>query len=243
MEKTEDTQLAHIKGAVEALLFVNEKPVTLEQIKSALETVGAAEIKKVIAQLTREYDEQKRGMIIKEIAGGYQMLTNSTYASYLRAFYKTKHKEKLSKPALESIAIVAYKQPVTRADVEIIRGVNSDGVMTSLETKELIKIVGKKDVPGKPYLYGTTKLFLEYFGLKSLDDLPNLAEFPDLLPPEEKETDEESSELESVQVAESVKVSEKSQEIEQTQEQAEVQAQTATVEADEQEHEKPENES
>jgi segregation and condensation protein B len=120
------------------------------------------------------------------------MLSNPAYASYLRNFYKTKHKEKLSKPALESMAIIAYKQPVTRSDIELIRGVNSDGVVTNLLEKELIKVVGRKDIPGRPYVYGTTKQFLEYFGLKSLDDLPVLEEFPTLQPPEESDRIEES---------------------------------------------------
>lgn len=177
-----DVQLQHIKGAIESLLFVNEKPVTLDQIKKVLETVGAADIKNVIVSLQNDYEAKRSGIMIIEIAGGYQMLSNPIYASYLRNFYQTKHKEKLSRPALESMAIIAYKQPVTRTDVELIRGVNSDGVVAHLLDKELIKVVGRKDVPGRPYMYGTTKQFLEYFGLKSLDDLPALEEFPALQP-------------------------------------------------------------
>ncbi len=178
-----DEQFQHIKGVVESLLFVNEKPVMLDRIKKVMETVSSADIKKAIFILQSEYDERSSGMMIVEIAGGYQMLSNPVYASYLRSFYKTKHKEKLSKPALESMAIIAYKQPVTRSDIELIRGVNSDGVVAHLVNKELIKVVGRKDVPGRPFVYGTTKQFLEYFGLKSLDDLPALEEFP-LLEPE-----------------------------------------------------------
>ena len=183
-----DEQLQHVKGVVASLLFVNEKPVTLDQIKRVLETVGAADIKKAIISLQNEYEGGRSGIMIVEIAGGYQMLSNPAYASYLRSFYKTKHKEKLSKPALESMAIIAYKQPVTRSDIELIRGVNSDGVVAHLLNKELIKVVGRKDVPGRPYLYGTTKQFLEYFGLKSLDDLPTLEEFPTLQPAAESNT-------------------------------------------------------
>lgn len=177
-----DGQLQHIKGAIESLLFVNERSVTLDQIKKVLETVGAADIKNAIVRLQNDYETKRSGIMIIEIAGGYQMLSNPIYASYLRNFYKTKHKEKLSRPALESMAIIAYKQPVTRTDVELIRGVNSDGVVTHLLDKELIKVVGRKDAPGRPYMYGTTKQFLEYFGLKSLDDLPALEEFPALQP-------------------------------------------------------------
>ena len=182
MEPMEDSQLNHIKGIIEALLFVNEKSTTIEQIKKAFDTISAVEIKKAVEILKKEYEERKNGITVVEIAGGYQMLSNPLYASYIRNFYQTKHKEKLSKPALETLAIVAYKQPVSRADVELIRGVNSDGVVAHLLDKELIKVVGRKDVPGRPFLYGTTKQFLEYFGLKSLEDLPKLEEFPNLKP-------------------------------------------------------------
>lgn len=181
-ENQTDGQVQHVKGVIESLLFVNERPVTLDQIKKVLDTVSGADIKSAIAHLQKEYEGRKCGMMIVEIAEGYQMLSNPAYASYLRSFYKTKHKEKLSKPALESMAIIAYKQPVTRADIEMIRGVNSDGVVAHLLSKELIKVIGRKDVPGRPFVYGTTKQFLEYFGLKSLDDLPTLEEFPSLQP-------------------------------------------------------------
>ena len=180
-----DEHNRHRKGVVEALLFVNEKPVTLDQIEKVLETLTTAEIQQIIQNLSAEYKQRQSGMKIVEIAGGYQMLSNPHYAGCIRDFYKTKHKEKLSKPALETLAIVAYKQPVTRTDVELIRGVNSDGVIAHLLTKELIKPVGRKDVPGRPFLYGTTRQFLEYFGLKSLEDLPTLEEFPNLLAPGE----------------------------------------------------------
>jgi len=169
-------QINHIKGAMESLLFVNEKPVTLEQMTKAIDTLKISEIKDIIHSLMKDYQEKNGGIIIVEIAGGYQMLSNSHYAAYIRNFYKTKHKEKLSKPSLETAAIIAYKQPITRGDVEIVRGVNSDGVVANLLNKELIKIVGRRDVAGKPYLYGTTRQFLEYFGLKSLDNLPKLEE-------------------------------------------------------------------
>lgn len=181
----------YIKNVVETLLFVQEKPVTIDQLKGAIDTAGAVEIKKAIKALMDEYEEKDGGMTIVELAGGYQMRTNPQYASYVKEFYKTKHKDKLSKPALETLAIIAYKQPVTRADVELIRGVNSDGVVVHLINKELIKVAGRKDVPGRPFMYGTTKQFLEYFGLKSLDYLPKLEEFPSLLGDEEKEMDED----------------------------------------------------
>lgn len=167
-------QEGYIQKVIEALLFVSDKPVMLEQFKDVFDSLGPGEIRSAIQELKNEYENQKRGMVIVEIAGGYQMLSSSEYVSYIRKFFKTRVKEKLSLPALETLAIVAYKQPVSRAEIEIIRGVNSDGVMTHLADKGLVKIVGRKDAPGRPFIYGTSKLFLEYFGLKSLSDLPKL---------------------------------------------------------------------
>ncbi len=170
----------HVKGTIEAILFVSEKPISLDQLKEVLPTVSGAEIKETAEALKKEYDDRRAGFVIVAIAGGYQMLSSSHYALEIRNFYKTRHKEKLSKPALETLAIMAYKQPVARIDVEMIRGVNSDGVVSHLLEKGLIKIVGRKDVPGRPFLYGTTKQFLEYFGLRALEDLPKLEDFPAL---------------------------------------------------------------
>ncbi len=177
----EQQRNAYLKGAVEALFFISDKPVEIDQIKEALQTFEASEIRQVVRVLQTEYEEQGRGMILTEIAGGFQLLSNPQYAEYVRNFFKTRVKEKLSRPALEALAIVAYRQPVSRADIELIRGVNSDGVVTHLLEKSLIKIVGRKDVPGRPFIYGTTKLFLEYFGLKSLKDLPKLEDVSELL--------------------------------------------------------------
>ncbi len=177
----DQTQSDHLKGAVEALLFVSEKPVMIEQIKDAIAGSGAVEIKAVLQQLKVDYDHSPRGMSVVEIAGGWQMLSSPGFAEYIREFYKTRHKEKLSRAGLEVLAIIAYKQPVSRTDVEVIRGVNSDGTVMHLLNKGLIKIAGRKEVPGRPYVYATTALFLEYFGLRSLEDLPKLEDFPALM--------------------------------------------------------------
>ena len=176
----ETSLMEQIEGTIEALLFVSEKPLTLEQFKDILETIGTTQIKEAMTNLQKEYAQKNRGMVIAEIAGGYQMLSSPHYALAVRRFYKTTHKEKLSKPSLETLAIIAYKQPVARIDIELIRGVNSDGVVSHLLLKGLIKIVGRKEVPGRPFIYGTTQQFLEYFGLKSLGDLPKLEEFSQL---------------------------------------------------------------
>lgn len=184
---------AQTLGVIEALLFISEKPLTVDELKKVLRAATAAEIKKAVQSLNQEYTGRLSGMTILEIAGGYQMLTNPRYAPHVREFFKTKHKEKLSKPALETLAIVAYKQPVTRMDIELIRGVNSDGVVAHLVDKELVKIAGRKDIPGRPFLYGTTKQFLEYFGLKSLESLPKLEEFPDLKPVVQQDSSDPAS--------------------------------------------------
>ncbi len=175
-----DEQIQDYKSAIEALLFVSEKPVLLDQLKEVFPQLSPSQILDLIKQLQEEYVNRTAGMVVVEIAGGFQMLSNSHAAPYIRQFYKTKTKEKLSRPALESLSIIAYKQPVGRAEVEIIRGVNSDGTIAHLLNKGLIRIIGRKEVPGRPFLYGTTKEFLEYFGLKSLEDLPKIEEFTQL---------------------------------------------------------------
>jgi segregation and condensation protein B len=175
-----DEQIQNYKSAVEAILFVSEKPVVLDQLKEVFPELKPSQIHDLIKQLQDEYVNRASGMVVVEIAGGFQMLSDSHAAGYIREFYKTKTKEKLSRPALESLAIIAYKQPVGRAEVEVIRGVNSDGTIAHLLNKGLIKITGRKEVPGRPFLYGTTKEFLEYFGLKSLEDLPKIEEFNQL---------------------------------------------------------------
>ncbi|MBF0123580.1 MAG: SMC-Scp complex subunit ScpB [Candidatus Omnitrophica bacterium] len=177
----DQSQMDHLKGAIEALLFVSEKPVTLDQLKEAAQVAQVADVREALKSLMMDYANANKGIAIIEIANGFQMLSSPAYAAYIREFYKTRHKEKLSRPALETLAIIAYKQPVSRTDVEVIRGVNSDGVVMHLLNKWLIKISGRKEVPGRPYVYGTTTQFLEYFGLKALEDLPKLEEFPALM--------------------------------------------------------------
>jgi segregation and condensation protein B len=175
-----ESQDKNYKSAIEALLFVSEKPVLLDQLKEVFPELRGPQITETIKQLQDDYVGRDAGMVIVEIAGGFQMLSNSHAAATIREFYKTRAKEKLSRPALESLAIIAYKQPVGRAEVEIIRGVNSDGTIAHLLNKGLIRIVGRKEVPGRPFLFGTTKEFLEYFALRSLEDLPKIEEFNQL---------------------------------------------------------------
>src|SRR5581483_480902 len=131
------------------------------------------EVKAAVAFLIQEYAAAERGVRIAEVAGGYQFRTAAEYADYVKKFVQEKP-SKLSRAALETLAIIAYRQPLTKAEVELVRGVDVDGVLNSLLTKKLIRVVGRKDVAGRPWVYGTTPQFLELFGLNDLSSLPPL---------------------------------------------------------------------
>lgn len=163
------------KSLVEALLFISGEPVTIADLRNNTE-LAETEIKQLLEEMILEYRKENRGLLIMEIAGGYQMVTNPQYASWIKKFKNTAASSRLSAPALETLAIIAYNQPIIKAEIEQIRGVGSDGVIKTLLDKRLIKIMGRKEVPGKPLLYGTTREFLQYFGLKDLTDLPTLKE-------------------------------------------------------------------
>ena len=167
----------NVKTVIEALLFASEKPLMPEQIKDALDNLATDEIRKNIEELKDEYAKANRGMRIVEIAGGFQMITPPAVASFLRKLYKGRRVERLSQPALETLAIIAYKQPVTRLEIESIRNVNVDGMIKTFLEKGLIRITGRKKAPGRQKVYGTTRQFLEHFGLKSLDELPKIEGF------------------------------------------------------------------
>jgi len=164
----------NIKPVIEALLFSSERPLLLEQIKDVLDNLTTDEIRKCIEELRDEYEKTKRGIRIIEVAGGFQMITAPVLASFLRKLYKGRRVEKLSQPALETIAIIAYKQPLTRREIESIRNVNVDGIIKTFLEKGLIRIAGRKKAPGLPKVYATTRQFLEHFGLKSLEELPKI---------------------------------------------------------------------
>ena len=179
-----------LKGAVEAIIFISEKPITINEIQNVLEGLDAATIREITAAIQHDYETHNSGIKLIEIAGGFQLTTAPNYANFVKKFYKIKHAEKLSMPALESLAIIAYKQPVTKMEIEAIRGVNVDGVIKKLQEKGLIRITGKKEVLGRPYVYGTTRGFLEYFGLNSLDELPAIEAFVERI--REKEARQEA---------------------------------------------------
>ena len=168
----------HIKYVIEALLFSYDKPLTAEQVEKLYPDLSHAKISEIFRQLQSEYQGDGRGIRIVEVAGGFQMVTAPDFSAFLKKFYNVQRKEKLSRATLESLAIIAYKQPVTKLQVQSIRGVDVDGIINNLKELGLVRITGRRKAPGRPFLYGTTRQFLEYFGLKSLGDLPKIEEFP-----------------------------------------------------------------
>ncbi len=164
----------------EALVFAADGPIKAERMAEALD-VPLTDIREAIEALEVDYAERPRGFFLQEVAGGYQLRTRPEYADYLRKLGRSRP-FRFSRPALESLAIIAYRQPVTRSEIEYLRGVDSGSVLKTLLEKHLVRILGKKDVPGKPMIYGTTKEFLELFGLPDLSSLPTLSEFSELAP-------------------------------------------------------------
>ena len=163
------------KSLLEAILFMSGEPVTLSVFKEVTE-LPEADIKAALDSLIADYQGRNGGISVMEIAGGYQMVTNPDYAQWLRRLKSSTTVFKLSMPALETLAVIAYNQPIIKAELEQIRGVSADGVIKTLLDRRLIKILGRKEAPGKPLLYGTTREFLQHFGLKDLTELPTLKE-------------------------------------------------------------------
>ena len=172
--------LDDIKATFEALLFVSHDPLTMEKLASVLEGVPKATLKTTMQTLQAEYDQIGRGLQITEVAGGFVMATRPEQCGAIKRLSKAKTATKLSRSALESLAIIGYKQPITRGEIEKIRGVETSGVLRTLLDQKLIRIVGRQDVPGRPILYGTGKQFLQRFGLRDLRDLPPLKELKEL---------------------------------------------------------------
>jgi len=165
-----------VKLVTEALLFASPQPLPAKKIAQIVGNTDARVVRTAIEKLTEEYDEQGHAFQIQEIAGGFQIRTRSDFAEHVQQLKRDRDESRMSQAALESLAIVAYKQPVTRADIVAIRGVESDEVIRGLARRGYIKVVGRKEDPGRPLLYGTTQSFLEKFGISSLSDLPKLGE-------------------------------------------------------------------
>ena len=165
---------------IEALVFVSETPLKAERIAEILE-IKNSEVMKSLQELTGLYAQKESGLQLEEVAEGFQFRTRPESADYIQKLIHSRP-YRFSRAALETLAIIAYRQPVTRAEVEYLRGVDSGGVFKTLLEKQLIRILGKKDVPGRPLIYGTTREFLEFFGLRDLSTLPTLKEFSELTP-------------------------------------------------------------
>jgi segregation and condensation protein B len=171
--------MENIKTVIEALILASETPLVLEKICIILLGVEKSEIKEALEKLVLEYNERQGGIYLQEVAGGFQFRTRPELSLWVKKLKSTKP-HSLSPAAMETLAIVAYKQPIVKSEIESIRGVDVGAPLKGLLDKRLIRIVGRKDVPGKPIIYGTTRKFLEVFNLKDLMDLPNLRELKEL---------------------------------------------------------------
>ena len=172
-----------LKSIIESILFVADGPQTLQRFGEVFDRADREMLQGVLTELQSEYENENRGIRLVEVAGGYQLRTAKANADWVKKFLGGRP-ARMSKATLETLAIVAYRQPITRAEVEAIRGVDVDGVMTTLLERGLIRAVARKDVPGRPFLYGTTPEFLELFNLKDLSHLPTLKEMEEISLPE-----------------------------------------------------------
>jgi segregation and condensation protein B len=181
----------NLMRVIEALLFSAQKPLSIREIATAIKgaeddsaaatpnefsRVRESEVAAALEQLKIEYIDQQRAFQLMEKAEGWQLATDPQYAQWVRQLFPAQKPARLSAPALETLAIIAYRQPITRADVEAVRGVNIDGVLQTLIERGLAKIAGRAEIPGRPLLYETTQFFLDHFGLRSLEELPNVEE-------------------------------------------------------------------
>lgn len=171
---------------IEALLFASDSALSSDKIQAVLKDITPDEIDVIIDSLNEKYRMGRHSFAIKKIARGYRMYTLPDFASWIRALFSHNRREKLSQQSLEVLAIVAYKQPIVKSDINRLRGVNSEGPIFTLLDRKLITIVGRKPTPGRPLLYGTTQEFLTHFGLKDLDDLPKIEELEMLLKKKEQ---------------------------------------------------------
>lgn len=169
-----------LKAIVEALLFVSPEPLTVQRLLAVIGDVTKVELTQALTTLGEELEQEGRGLRLAEVAGGFRLVTKQEFAGWIKRLDKSKSAAKLSRSALESLAIIAYKQPIVKSEIEDIRGVETSGVVRTLLERKLVRIVGRKEVPGRPIMYGTTKYFLEHFGLNDLSQLPPLREFKEL---------------------------------------------------------------
>ena len=171
--------MENLSNIIESLLFVADEPLSVAQLKAVLETADTKEIKTVLHSLADRYEARGGGFGLSEVAGGWQLRTRPEYHEWIKRLLQPSP-QRLSKAALETLAIVAYNQPIIRADVEHIRGVDCGGILRQLLERKLIRVLGRKEIPGRPLIYATSKLFLELFDLKDLKDLPTPKEIEEM---------------------------------------------------------------
>jgi len=174
-------EFKEIKKIVEALIFASDSPITENRIKNIVQELDSPAINEIINELNAEYDQNERAFKIVRLAGGLQFITRSEYAQYIKQYYKGKAKSKLTRASLEALSIIAFKQPISRPEIDSIRGVNSDGVVKNLLERNLIQISGRSEHVGRALLYSTTPEFLQYFGVNDISDLPKPKEIEELL--------------------------------------------------------------
>ena len=172
-----------VKSILESLLFVADSPLTVQRLSEVIDGAGKDDIRSVLEELDNELQDTRRGIRLVEVAGGYQLRTAKANADWVKKFLGGRP-ARMGRATLETLAIVAYRQPITKAEIEAIRGVDVDGVITTLLERNLVRAVARKDVPGRPFLYGTTPEFLELFNLKDLAQLPTLKEMEEMTLPE-----------------------------------------------------------
>lgn len=183
---------AAVKCIIEALLFVSGDPLSADMIEKVVEEAEPSQVSRLLHDLQSDYSNGGRGLHIVEVAGGYQITTRPEYAPWMKRLLANRP-PRLSQAALETLAVVAYQQPVTRSDIEAIRGVDSSGVLHTLFQRKLVRIMGRRHTVGRPLTYGTTREFLQHFGLKDLSELPTLKEFQELEETPSEQTREEKS--------------------------------------------------
>jgi segregation and condensation protein B len=159
---------------VEALLFASDVPLEAERIREVLDLENAAAARELVSELMTRYETEPRGLSIVEVGGGYRMVTRPELAPWLVRLARARTRVRLSRPALETLAIVAYKQPVSKPELDAVRGVSSDAVLDNLLERRLVRVAGRKEAPGRPFLYETTREFLVAFGLRDVGDLPRV---------------------------------------------------------------------
>ena len=170
-----------MKNLVEVLLFASPEPLTKTRFSYILQDNDSVELPPIIDELNTEYENSGKGLTIQKIGGGYQILSHPEYHVFIERLYKKTRKLQLSRPSLEALAIIAYRQPVSKTEVEYIRGVECGSVISTLMERELITIKGRGKTAGRPLLFGTTQIFLESFGLEKTADLPKLKELSELM--------------------------------------------------------------